>query len=285
MTEETVKYQPDLAEKYLGKYVTYSAGETVDHCFEKNGTINILDDMLINKKIRFIGKNQSVVFYHDSKPIGAVIRNAASQNLSEHFGIKIKNVIDTHYTLIRGSSHAASGTMVGIGFRKNPENSSIGPYAYKNKALGPEEQKIIDNDGNTLAKWLYNFGRNYLPFTALSYDEFKEKVSLEDDKIIGAVFCAKNYEAIGHTDKDRSEFAVGYVYEEGTVEEGYFFYPGYGIVIELTSNSVWCWLTKAVHGTSKLKTSDGGIRYTAAITLTERTARTIEKEKELNEYK
>uniref|UniRef100_U9TUM3 Uncharacterized protein n=1 Tax=Rhizophagus irregularis (strain DAOM 181602 / DAOM 197198 / MUCL 43194) TaxID=747089 RepID=U9TUM3_RHIID len=29
-----------------------------------------------------------------------------------------------------------------------------------------------------------------------------------------------------------------------------FFYPDeYGIAIELASNSIWCWLTKAVHGT------------------------------------
>jgi len=190
-----------------------------------------------------------------------------------------------HYSLICGDSHAAKETMVGVGFRKNPMDSSTGPYAYKDKALDPEEQKIIDNDGNTLAKWLYEFGRKYLPFATLSYDEFKEKVSLEDKKIIGAVFCAENYEAIGHRDKDRSEFAVGYVYEKGTVKEVYFFYPEYGIAIELTSNSVWCWLTKAVHGTSKLKTSDGGTRYTAAITLTEKTARAIEKEKELNDNK
>ena len=277
LTEETVKYQSNLAEKYLGKYVTYFTEENVDPYFKKCDTISILEDMF-NKNIKIINKNRSLIFYHGDKAVGAVIRNAATENLSNHFGVKIKNVIKTHYSLVRGESHTAKGTMTATGTRKNPLDSSTGPYAYKNKALSPEEQKIIDNDGNTLAKWLYNFARKHFPDAALSYDVFKEKVSLEDDKIIGAVFCAENYEAIGHRDNDRSEFAVGYVYDEGTVEEGYFFYPEYGIVIELASNSVWCWLTKAVHGTSKLKISGDGKRYTAAITLTEKTARAIEKE-------
>ncbi len=66
---------------------------------------------------------------------------------------------------------------------------------------------------------------------------------MNKDQIIGAVFCTKNYEAAGYKDNDRSDFAVGYVFETGTVNEGYFFYPEYGIAIKLTSNSVWCWLT------------------------------------------
>ena len=36
ITEEIVKYQPNLAEKYLSKYVTYSAEDDVDSCFELN---------------------------------------------------------------------------------------------------------------------------------------------------------------------------------------------------------------------------------------------------------
>ena len=50
----------------------------------------------------------------------------------------------------------------------------------------------------------------------------------------------------------------------------FFFYPKYGIAIEMSSNSIWCWLTQAVHGTSKLDLSEDGIRYTATITLTEK---------------
>ena len=58
-----------------------------------------------------------------------------------------------------------------------------------------------------------------------------------------------------------------------------FIYPEYGIAIKLTSNSVWCWLTQAVHGTARLDLSDGGIRYTGAITLTKKTAFAMKKER------
>jgi hypothetical protein len=112
----------------------------------------------------------------------------------------------------------------------------------------------------------------------LSYESFKQKVNLSDEKLIGAVFCAENYEAAGHRDKDRSEFAVGFVFEIGLVKGGYFIYPEYGIAIKMTSNSIWCWQTQAVHGTAKLDLSEGGVRYTSAITLTEKTAKAIEKE-------
>ena len=95
--------------------------------------------------------------------------------------------------------------------------------------------------------------------------------------MVGAIFCAKNYEAIGHIDNDRSEWAIGFVYDEGEVNEGYFFYPEFGVAIEMTSNSIWCWKTKAVHGTAKLKLSTNSNRYTCALTLTEKTARTIER--------
>jgi hypothetical protein len=101
---------------------------------------------------------------------------------------------------------------------------------------------------------------------------------LNDNKLIGAVFYAENYEAAGYRDNDRSEFAVGFVFEIGLVKEGYFIYPEYGVAIKMTSNSIWCWQTQAVHGIAKLNLSEGGIRYISAITLTEKTARAIEKE-------
>ncbi|CAG8629707.1 4601_t:CDS:2 [Rhizophagus irregularis] len=37
-------------------------------------------------------------------------------------------------------------------------------------------------------------------------------------------------------------------YVEGAVKDGLFFYPEYGIAIEMSLNSIWCWLTQAVHG-------------------------------------
>jgi uncharacterized protein YlbG (UPF0298 family) len=263
-----VSCRPDLADKYLGRFVS---------CDEEK-QINILKD----EQIRIIDKNKSVILYCNGAEIGAVIRDAAPNNVLKHFGVKIKSTIEAHPKIKRGKSHAADGIMVGHGTRPDYLNKHPGPYVYKEKALDPEEQRIFDDDGDTLAKWLYDYGKNYLPFTTLSYDEFKEKVKLSEDEVIGAVFCTKNYQAIGHKDNDRSDFAVGYVYDEGIVKEGYFFYPEYGIAIELVSNSIWCWLTKAVHGTAKLDLSEGGTRYTAVITLTEKTAKAIEGQKNIS---
>jgi hypothetical protein len=56
-------------------------------------------------------------------------------------------------------------------------HSLSGQYTYKDKALNPEEQ-IIDNSGN-LGRMVI---QKFLCSTALSYDEFKEKINLEDDK-------------------------------------------------------------------------------------------------------
>ena len=48
----------------------------------------------------------------------------------------------------------------------------------------------------------------------------------------------------------------------------------------MTSNSIWCWLTKSIHGTAKLNDNNGD-RYTAVLTLTEKTARAVEREKKI----
>ena len=263
-----VNHRTVLADRYLGHFVS---------CCDEEEHINILKD----EQIRIIDKNQSVTLYCDGKKVGAVIRDAAPKNVLNHFGVKIKSTIDVHYAIRRGKSHESVGDMVGYGTRPNFLDGRPGSYAYKKKASDPDTQRIFDDNGNTLANWLYDYGKKYLPFTTLSYDEFKKKVKLGDDEVIGAVFCAVDYQAKGHKDKDRSEFAVGYVYDEGTVKEGYFFYPEYGIAIELASNSIWCWMTKAVHGTAKLDLNEGGTRYTAAITLTEKTAKAIEKDRNI----
>jgi len=260
-----VNHKTNIAEKYLGYFIS---------CRNKEEHINILND----EQISIIDRNRSVILYCDDKKIGAVIRDAAPKNVLNHFGVKIKSTIDVHYTIRRGRSHDAVGDMIGHGPRPNFLDGQPGIYAYKKKAIDPNTQRIFDDDGNTLANWLYDYGKKYLPFATLSYDEFKKKVKSDNDEIIGAVFCTKNYEAIGHRDNDWSDFAIGYVYDEGIVKEGYFFYPEYGIAIELASNSIWCWRTKAVHGTAKLDLSEGGTRYTAVITLTEKTAKAIEKE-------
>jgi uncharacterized protein YlbG (UPF0298 family) len=262
--EIDVEHRTDLKNKYLGHFVSH---------YNKEKHINILND----EQMTIIDKNKSVILYCNGSQIGAVIRDAAPKNLLNHFGLKIKNTTTAHYVIRRGKNHAAVGNMHAHGMHSNFFDGQVEPYAYKDKALNPDAQRMFDDDGNTLANWLYEYGRKYLPFATSSYDEFKEKVKLGDDEIIGAVFCTKDYEAIGHIDNDRSEFAVGYVYDEGIVKEGYFFYPEYGVAIELASNSIWCWKTEAVHGTAKLNLSEGGTRYTAVITLTEKTAKAIEK--------
>src|SRR3989337_1269135 len=170
----------------------------------------------------------------------------------ENFGHKMILTIQAHYKIKRGSkTHADSGKMIGHGSHadfKNPNESRT--YAYEDKNLDPEEQKIHDEDEDSFGKWLYTNAYNYLHWTTNTYEEFKKKISLEDDKIIGAVFCAENYEAAGHRDKDRSEWVVGFCYDYPiSIKKGYFIYPEYGIAIEMTTNALWCWKTQCVHDT------------------------------------
>jgi len=209
MIKEKVDHHPDLAKKYLKKMV--SCSEIDDH-------INLLNDM----EIRIIEKNKSVILMYNDRPVGAVVRDAALKNILEHFGAKIKSIVKGHPILRRGKTHTYSGKLVGDGKRANRLDSGVGNYVYKTS--NPKEQKILCDNGITLAKWLFEFGKQHLSWAAISYEKFKECVELNEDEIIGAVFCAENYEAIGHTDNDRSDYAVGYVYEEGIVKEGFFFY-------------------------------------------------------------
>jgi len=253
----TVSHKEHLAKKYLNKFVNCS-------------------DLLNDKEIQIIKNNQSVILIHDNNIVGAVIRDVTTKKVSDYIGAIIKATIQVYNPINRGKQHRSSGQMVAHGHRSNRTPLPTYNYLYKDrKNLDSIIQNIYDNDGNTLYKWIFENGKHYLPIAISSYEEFKKLVNLNDD-IIGAVFCVKNYEAEGHRDNDRSNWAIGYVYEEGIVSEGYFFYPEYGVAIEMTSNSIWCWLTKAVHGTARLNT-ESGIRYTTAITLTEKTAISIEK--------
>ena len=81
--------------------------------------------------------------------------------------------------------------------------------------------------------FMITWSLHYLPFATLSYENFKDQVALGNEDLIGAVFCTKNYKAAGHVDKNWSEYAIGYIHEEGIVNEGHFFYPEYGIAIEM----------------------------------------------------
>jgi hypothetical protein len=184
-----------------------------------------------------------------------------------------------HPSFNRGKiNHADRGKMVAYGQRKNPLNLFVGNYVFKDeKNLNPEALKVFVEDGDSIANWIYDYAKVNLPWITESYEQFKKKINIDNDEMIDALFCAKNYEANGHTDNDRSDWVLGFVYEEGIVKNGHFFYPEYGVAIEMSSNSTWYWLSKAVHGTAILDLSKGGIRYTTAITLTEKIARAIEK--------
>ena len=86
---------------------------------------------------------------------------------------------------------------------------------------------------------MYDNARRDMPWITKSYEDFKKAVSLGNNEIIGALFYSKNYMAMGHRDDDRSEWVLGFVYKEGVVKEGIFFYFDYGVAIEMLSNSIW----------------------------------------------
>ena len=174
MLEVPVEYKTDLANKYLGNFVS---------CSKLDNHICLLED----PDIMIINKDKSAVLVHNNQPIGAIIRDAATKNVSKHFGVKIKVTLEAHYNLNRGLKHAFKGELSGHGPKKDPLTKYSNTYAYKQKALNPDTQKILDEDGDTLATWLYEYGKHYLKFTTSSYDEFKKKVQLEDNELVGAV--------------------------------------------------------------------------------------------------
>ncbi len=65
-----------------------------------------------------------------------------------------------------------------------------------------------------------------------------------------------------------------------SIKKGYFIYPKYSIAIEMTTNTLWYWKMQCVYGTARLDLN-GSIRYTSAITLTEKTAKAMKKERDL----
>ncbi len=122
-------------------------------------------------------------------------------------------------------------------------------YLYKkNLNLNPHKQKIYDEEGDSFEKWLYKNAYNYLRQITNSYKEFKKKINLRDNKLIGVVFYAENYEAVGYRDNDRSEQAVGFCFDTILIEKGYFIYPKYDVAIEIMSNSFWYQKTQVIHG-------------------------------------
>ena len=137
----------------------------------------------------------------------------------------MKLTVDAHPKINHGQkTHADSGKLIGHGLCANFLNpSTTDSYVYKEKNLNPEVQRIYDQDGDSFGKWLYENAKNHIPWSILSY-AFKQKVNKNDDQMVGAVFCAKNYEAAKHRDKDRSEFVIGFVYKIGVSERRIFYF-------------------------------------------------------------
>ena len=68
-------------------------------------------------------------------------------------------MVDNHYDIVRGKEHGSTGKLVGHGLRKDPLGSFLSSYTYKKvagKKSSLDEQWILDKDGDTVAKWLYN---------------------------------------------------------------------------------------------------------------------------------
>ena len=105
-----------------------------------------------------------------------------------------------HLKLNRGQvKHPDNGKLSAHGLHAvflNPEETSS--YVYEEKDIDSHKQAIYDEVEDSFREWLYQNASHYLPWTTNSYEEFRKKVSLGDDELIGAVFCAENYEAAGH---------------------------------------------------------------------------------------
>src|SRR6266498_1364354 len=267
-----VDFHLELGEKYERKFISALA----------SASMSLSNDNINPSDLLVISQNKLIIFMCGDSIVGGVLRQVTLNKVVNYYSLKTKTTVEAHLKIKRGKAHAGEGTLIRYGKRKEFLGFYSGSYVYNNNSkLNLKAKKIFDYNGDSLAKWLYDNARRDMPCITKSYEDFKKAISLGNNKIIEALFYFKNYMAMGHCDDDRSEWALGFVYEEGVVKEGIFFYPDYGVAIEMSSNSIWYWKTNAVHGTARLNLSEGGTRYTAAISLTERTAKSIKREKGL----
>src|SRR5436305_1798559 len=106
--------------------------------------LNLLEEFSDDKfKVLFCDLENFNNCIYDHKPVGAVIRDAALKCILNHFGTKMKITVDAHHPLNRGKEHASSGIMIGHGSRSNRTSIPSYSYAYKEKDLGPNAQKIL----------------------------------------------------------------------------------------------------------------------------------------------
>src|SRR6266511_5914307 len=224
-----VNFHPELGEKYEEKFISASASASTSL---SNDDINPSDLLVISQ-------NKLAIFIYRDLIVGGVLRQVTSNKVANYYSSKTKTTVEAHSKIKRGKAHAGEGTLVGHGKRKEFLGSHSGSYVYNNNSkLNLEAKKIFDSNGDSLAKWLYDNARQDMPWITKSYEDFKKAVSLGDNEIIEVLFYSKNYMTMRHHDDDRSEWALGFVYEEGVVKEGIFFYPDYDVAIEMSSNSI-----------------------------------------------
>src|SRR5256886_3871198 len=86
-----------------------------------------------------------------------------------------RSTLFPYTTLFRSAGHSSRANITPI-----PTDS----YSY-NKPLDPHTQRIFDTDGNTLAKWLFEYDKHYLP------DRKSTRLNSSHSQISYAVFCLK----------------------------------------------------------------------------------------------
>src|SRR6266498_861444 len=191
-----VDFRPELGEKYEGKFISASVSISTSL---SNDDINPSDFLIISQ-------NKSVIFMCGNSIIGGVLRQVTSNKVANYYDLKTKITVKVHSKIKRGKAYAGEDTFVGHRKRKEFLDSYSGSYIYNNNSkLNLKAKKIFDSNRDSLAKWLYDNVRRDMPWITKSYEDFKKVVSLGDNEIIGALFCSKNYMAMGHRDDDRSE--------------------------------------------------------------------------------
>ena len=153
-----VKRRTDLANSYLNEFFTCEQVEAPNGLF-------------------IISKNQSVHLMCDDEYVGSVIRDIAKKNVAKHFGNKIKLTIKDHYEIKRElKTHESSGIMAAHCFHADFLNpNELVKYSNKKK-LSSDEQKIANEDGDSIGRWIYANAYEYLPWTMNSYEEFKKRL-------------------------------------------------------------------------------------------------------------
>jgi len=124
-----------LAKKYYKKFVTYA-------------------DIEKEKDLIIINEYQSVLLKCKDKIVEAIICNIIKENVANHFGIKMKLIVDAHPKINRSKeTHADSEKLIGHDSCTdflNPSSTSL--YVYKEKNLNSEVQKIYDQNGDEFGK-------------------------------------------------------------------------------------------------------------------------------------